>query len=87
MNKDGKIFLHTPIISAGILGGLFTLIYFLYGPIEEWFPNWVDDIQIGLQLFALWLVVSACIRSANSMSSGIHPFKLFLMGILASIRP
>ena len=77
--------LHTPLISAGILGGLFTLIYFLYGPIAEWFPRWVDDIQIGLMLFALWLVVSSCIRTANSLSPKMHPVKLILMGLLVSI--
>jgi len=85
MNKDGKIMLHTPIISAGILGGLFALIFFLHNPIAEWFPRWVDDIQIGLMLFALWLVVSSAIRTANSIEAKFHPLKLILVGLLVSI--
>ena len=85
MQKDGKIMLTTSLISAGLLGGLFTLIYFLEQPIAEWFPRWVDDIQIGLMLLSLWLMVSTSIRSANSLSPSMNAFKLILLGLLVSI--
>jgi hypothetical protein len=85
MKKEGKVMLATPFITAGLLGGLFTLIYFLEGPITDWFPNWGDDIQVGLRLLALWLMVSVGVRSANSLSPTMNALKLILVGLLISI--
>lgn len=85
MQKEGKIMLTTPFITAGLLGGLFALIYFLEAPIAEWFPKWGDDIQVGLRLLALWLMVGVGVRSANSLSPNIHALKLILVGLLVSI--
>jgi hypothetical protein len=85
MQKEGKVMLTTPIITALLLGGLFALIYFLEDPIAEWFPRWADDIQVGLRLLALWLMVSTGVRSANSLSSSMNALKLILVGLLISI--
>ena len=85
MQKDGKIMLTTPLISAGLLGGMFALIYFLEGPIAEWFPKWADDIQVGLRLLALWLMVGVGVRSANSLSPSMNALKLIIVGLLVSI--
>lgn len=85
MQKEGKVMLTTPIITAGLLGGAFALIYFLGDPIAEWFPRWGDDIQVGLQLLALWLMVGVGVRSANSLSPDMNFLKLILIGLLVCI--
>lgn len=79
--NQNSVLLRTVVISAFVLAGLFTLVYFLEDNFSSIFGRLADEISIAIMLFSLWLVVSSAVRSANNLEKRVASWKLMLVGM------
>lgn len=79
---DARVMTRTILLSAVLLAGIFIGLFFLEGKLTQLFGKQVDNVQTGIMLFALWLIVSSGIRSIDRLRRNIAAWKLILAGFL-----
>ncbi len=83
MNKqelDSRVMTRAVLIASSIMLLIFIGIHFAQELISNRFPRQAGNIQTGLMLFTIWLLVSSTLRSIHKMRRSIPAWKLIFAG-------
>lgn len=77
---DARVLARSIIIASTLILVIFIGIFFANDLLAKNFSKQADNIQTGLMLFTIWLVVSSTLRSINKLRRNISAGKLIFAG-------
>lgn len=84
VHVDNDVMLRASAIAAILLGIVLALSY-LFMPKLLGTTKFARAAQVGLELFAIWLVITSTIRSIHHLREAIPSYKLLLAGCMTAV--